>query len=171
MTKYYTTHSNAHNDLDKVCEPMSDRMKINNFCNGLKDLTAINYVIPSKTEPGVITFEDFYNSFSAKLTSHLTLVNVSSSSSNRSINTVSHGGRGRGGDRGRGRVHCCGHYNPYHRGGHGGRGHRRGGHGGRDGFSSSASSYWTPEIEIILMRSCKPLSGGRGKGLATYAVQ
>ena len=36
--------------------------------------TAINYAITSRTEAGVGTFEEFYNSFSAKLMSHITLV-------------------------------------------------------------------------------------------------
>ena len=76
MAKYYTMHSNAHDNLDKASEPMSDGMKITIFCNRLKDSVAINYAITSKTEAGVATFEDFYNSFSAKLTSHITLINV-----------------------------------------------------------------------------------------------
>ena len=50
IAKYYTIHSNAHNDLDKAGEPMSNGMKITNFCNGLKDLVAINFVITNKTE-------------------------------------------------------------------------------------------------------------------------
>ena len=104
--KYYTIHSNAHNNLEKAGEPISNEMKITNFCNGLKDVVAINYAITSKTEAGVATFDEFYNSFSAKLMSHLTLVNASSSSLSGSINSVSHGGRGRGG-RGRGRSCGC----------------------------------------------------------------
>ena len=81
MTKYYTIHSNTHNDLEKAGEPMTDGMKITNFCNGLKDSVAINYAITSKTEVEVVTFEEIYNSFSVKLTSHITLVNASSNAS------------------------------------------------------------------------------------------
>ena len=95
---------------------MTDGMKITNFCNGLKDAIAINYAVTSKSEAGVATFDEFYNSFSAKLMSHLTLVNASNSSTSHSVNSVLHGRRGRGG-RGRG-----GRYNPYYRGGRG-RGH------------------------------------------------
>ena len=50
ITKYYTIHSNAHNDLEQAGEPMSDGIKITNFCNGLKDAVTINYAITSKTE-------------------------------------------------------------------------------------------------------------------------
>ena len=143
MTTYYTIHSNAHNNLEKAGEPMSDGMKITNFCNGFKDSIAINYAITSKTEAGVATFEEFYNSFSAKLMSHLTLVNASNTLFSRSINSISHGGRGRG-SRGHGRGRGQGHYQPYSRGGRG-RGGRRGGRGRGGSSSSSASSYWTPE--------------------------
>ena len=79
-------------------EPMTDGMKITNFCNGIKDATSVNYAITTKSDPAANqTFEAFCNSFSAKLTSHLTLIAASSSSSG-SINAISqHGGRGRGG--------------------------------------------------------------------------
>ena len=39
---YYTIHSSAHNDLETAGEPMSEGMKITNFCNGLKDAIAVN---------------------------------------------------------------------------------------------------------------------------------
>ena len=98
IARYYTIHTTAHNDLAEAGEPMTNSMKITSFCNGIKDATAVNYAITTKSDPaGTQTFEVFYNSFSAKLTSHLMLIATSSGSS-RSINAVSqHGGRGRGG--------------------------------------------------------------------------
>ena len=93
ITCYYTIHSSAHNDLETAGEPMSKGMKITNFWYGLKDTIAVNYAITTKREPAVLlSFNDFYNSFSAKLLSHLTLINASSSSSSRTINSVQHGG-------------------------------------------------------------------------------
>ena len=112
MTKHYAIHSTAHNNLDTAGEPMSDGMKITHFCNGLKDSIAIHYAITTKSDPNVNTFEEFYNSFSAKLTSHITLTKATATNnSNRSISAVGHGGRGRGGrgSRGRGR----GRYSSY----------------------------------------------------------
>ena len=108
-------------------------------------MIAVNYAITTISEPAaLLSFDAFYNSFSAKLLSHLTLVNASSSSSNRSINSVQHGGRGRGGsDRGRGRG--CSRHNPYHRCGRGcSRGRGRGGRYGQNDFNST-STPWYPE--------------------------
>ena len=140
MTKHYAIHSTAHNNLDTAGEPMSDGMKITHFCNGLKDSIAIHYAITTKSDPNVNTFEEFYNSFSAKLTSHITLTKATATNnSNRSISAVGHGGRGRGGrgSRGRGR----GRYGSYR-----GRGRGRGGGRGRS-YSGFCSSYtpWAPE--------------------------
>ena len=116
ITKYYTVHNNAQNDLEKAGEPMTNVMKITNFWNGLRDAISINYAITSKSETGMTTFDEFYNSFSAKLMSHLTLANASNTSTSRSINSVLHGRRGRGGrGQGRGRGHRW--YNTYYRGG------------------------------------------------------
>ncbi len=100
IVKYFTIHSNAHNDLETAGEIMTDGMKIINFLSGLEDPTAITYAISTKSEPGVTTFEQFYNSFSAKLTSHITLTRTTGST--RSINAVYEGGRGGRGGRGRG---------------------------------------------------------------------
>ena len=118
---------------------MSDGMKITHFCNGLKDLIAIHYAITTKSDPNVNTFKEFYNSFSAKLTSHITLTKATTTNnSNRSISDVSHGGRGQGGrgfcGRGRGR------YGSYR-----GRGRGRGGSRGRGGHFFSLYTPWTPE--------------------------
>ena len=138
-------HSSAHNDLETAGEPMSKGMKITNFCNGLKDAIAINNAITTMSEPAaLLSFDAFYNSFFAKLLSHLTLVNASSLLSSHTINSVQHGRWGRGGSgRGRGRGH--GRYNPYN--GHGqGRGHGRGmgGRSGKGDFSSNSTS-WHPK--------------------------
>ena len=52
---------------------MTEGMKITNFCNGLKDSVAVNYAITTKSEPAALaSFDAFYNSFSAKLLSHIT---------------------------------------------------------------------------------------------------
>ena len=88
----------AHNDLAEAGKPMTNGMNITNYCNGIKDATVVNYATTTKSDLAANqTFEAFYNSFLAKLTSYLTLIAASSSSS-RSINALSqHGGRGRGG--------------------------------------------------------------------------
>ena len=130
IAKYCTIHSSVHNNLQT------------NFCNGLKASVAVNYAITTKSEPTALaSFDAFYNSFSAKLLSHITLVNASSASSSRSINLVQHVSRGRGGGRrcGRGRDK----YQPYGRG----RGPGRGcGRGGRNrGDYNSNSTPWQPE--------------------------
>ena len=139
MARHYTIHTTAHNGLAEAGEPITDGMKITNFCYGIKDAVAVNYAITTKSYPNANqTFEDFYNSFSVKLTSHITLLAASSSSS-RSISAVSqHGGCGCDGRGYRG----CGHgrYRPYL--GHG-RGHGRGGRG-HGGYRSTSTS-WTPE--------------------------
>ena len=59
MAEYYTIHSNAHDNLKKAGEAMTDGMKNTIFYNGLKDIVAINHTITSKTKAGVVTFEDF----------------------------------------------------------------------------------------------------------------
>ena len=89
----------------------------------------MNFAISTKAEPQIITFEDFYNSFSAKLTTKLTLTQQSTSSSQRHINAIDtnrNSGRGEGrGGRGRG-------YRGGGRDSRGGRGRGRGrGRGGR----------------------------------------
>ena len=81
IVKYYTIHSSAHNNLQTAGAPMSEGMKITNFCNGLKDSIAVNYAITTKSEPSAIaSFDAFYNSFLAKLLSQIMFVNASSAS-------------------------------------------------------------------------------------------
>ena len=85
---YYTIHMTAHNDLAQAGKLMTNGMEITNLCNGIKDATAVNYAITTKSDPAINqTLEAFYNSFSAKLTSHWTLIAASSGSS-RSISAV-----------------------------------------------------------------------------------
>ena len=141
IVKYYQLHSEAHNDLYLAGEPLSDGMKITHFLQGLKDDTAMNFAISSKAEQNVNTFEEFYNSFSAKLSTKLTLTRQSNSNqSQRSINQMTFGnrqGRGRG-NRGGGRDG-----NNNSRGG--GRGNCRGGRsGGRFRHDPSGCSSWRP---------------------------
>ena len=73
IVKYFTIHSNAHNDLESAGEPLSNGMKITHFLHGLKEEVAMNFAISTKSETNVNTFEEFYNSFSSKLTTKLTL--------------------------------------------------------------------------------------------------
>ena len=84
ISKFFTVHSNAHNDLATADEPLSDGMKITHFMQGMKEATAITYAISTKAENPQATFEEFYNSFSAKLTAHITLT----TSTERSVRTV-----------------------------------------------------------------------------------
>ena len=127
IVKYFTIHSNAHNDLDTANEPLTDGMKITHFLQGLKDETAMNFAIGTKSEAAVNTFEEFYNSISAKLTTKLTLTQASLPTTQRQISamnqdnsgTVRPQGRGAGRGRNNGR-------------GYNGRGYvRGGGRGGR----------------------------------------
>ena len=65
IVRYYTIHTSSQNDLAEAGENMTDRMKITNFCNGLKDATAVNYAITTKSNPAANQmFEEIYNSFS-----------------------------------------------------------------------------------------------------------
>ena len=77
-------------------------MKITHFLQGIKEDTAMNFAIAKKTEPGIVTFEDFYNSFSAKLSTKLTLTQGTQGGSQRQINAVNSNQQGRGQGRGRG---------------------------------------------------------------------
>ena len=152
IARYYTIHTMAHNDLAEAGEPMTNGMKITNFCNGIKDATAVNYAITKKSEPAANqNFEAFYNSFLAKLTSHLMLIAALSGSS-CSINAVSqHGGRGRGGQ-GRG-GHGQGLFTPYRELG---RSRGRGGRG-RGGYRSTSTS-WTSEARVYFNEEWNNLS-------------
>ena len=85
IVKFYQLHSEAHNDLELAGEPLSDSMKITHFLQGLKDDTAMNFATALKAEPGIVTFEDFYNSFSAKLSTILSLTQSASGNSQRQI--------------------------------------------------------------------------------------
>ena len=73
IVKYFQKHSEAHNDLETAKESLTGGMKITYFMQDLKDENAMNFAISSKSESGVNTFEEFYNSFSAKLTTKITL--------------------------------------------------------------------------------------------------
>ena len=131
IVKLYQIHSEAHNDLELAGEPLSDGMKITHFLQGIKEDTAMNFAISTKAEPAVVTFEDFYNSFSAKLSTKLTLTQSHSGGSQRYISQVNsqfqgrggrRGGNGRGGGRHGGRANSGGRGNFGGRGGRGGRG-------------------------------------------------
>ena len=141
--KFYQLHSEAHNDLALAGEPISDGMKITHFIAGLKENDAQNFAILSKSEYGVNTFEEFYNSFSAKLSTKLTLTRPQrDQTSNRQINQVNinNGGRGgRGGrnsTRGGGRSDGCSN-------GRNGRGRANGRFGGRFRHDPTSRS-WRP---------------------------
>jgi hypothetical protein len=54
-------------------EALSDMMKVTHFISGMKDATAINYAVMTKAESNAYSLEVFYNSFSTKLTLHITL--------------------------------------------------------------------------------------------------
>ena len=84
---------------------MTDSMKITNFLGGIQDTTAVTYAISTKAEPNVNTFEEFYNSFSAKLSSHITLTRGSNPARNINAFYAEGGHRGRGRGRGRGHRH------------------------------------------------------------------
>ena len=149
MVNFYQVHSQAHNDLDLAGEPLSDGMKITHFLQGIKEDTAMNFAIATKTEPGIVTFEDFYNSFSAKLSTKLTLTQGTQGGSQRQINAVNSNqqgrgqGRGRGFARGSGRRDNGGRFGRFQRG-RGGRGHR--GRGYR--FNPMGSTHrWQPRAE------------------------
>ena len=136
ISDYYTVHSIAHNDLSTAGDPLSHGMKITNFMQGLKEPTAINYAVTTKNEVGYeATFDTFYNSFSAKLNSHLTLMKDNNDSSKRNISAF---GSGRGGKGGRGRG-MFGRGRGYR----GGRGRGRG--RGRSGRWNTRNE-WTPKI-------------------------
>ena len=152
IVKYFTIHSNAHNDLDTANEPLSDGMKITYFLQGLKDETAVNFAIGTKSEQGVNTFEEFYNSFSAKISTKLTLTQATQPTTQRHINTVNsdsynNRNQGRGGGRGRGRGQGRGYGGRnYGRGGRSGRGrnnYRGGGRGGQDNRHNPIG-HWRP---------------------------
>ena len=99
LSHYYTIHSNAQNDLSIAGDPLSYGMKITHFMQGLKEPTAISYAVTTKTELGTnATFDTFYNSFSAKLNSHITLMKDNNNeASKRAISAFGTLGRDRGG--------------------------------------------------------------------------
>jgi hypothetical protein len=153
IVKYFTIHSNAHNDLETAGEPLSDGMRITHFMQGLKEDTAMNFAISSKSEANVHTFEEFYNSFSAKLTTKLTLTQPSQPNSQRHINSLNtdgqgqrnHGHHGRGGRnnyRGGGRGRGYRGRNNYR----GGNGRGGGRYGGRYNGRTGQMQRWRPRL-------------------------
>ena len=124
IVKYYQTYSEAHNDLAAANKPLSHGMKITHFLQGIKEDTAMNFAISSKSEGGITNFEEFYNSFSAKLSTKLTLTQPIKSSAQRNIsqigssndNNSGRGNKGIGSYRGGGRDR-----NEYQRRGYRGR--------------------------------------------------
>ena len=146
IVKYYQIHSEAHNDLVAAGEPLTDGMKITHFLQGLKDESAMNFAITTKSESGINTFEQFYNSFSAKLSTKLTLTQPKTVNHRHisQVDTDTNPGRGSSGGRsGRG----------YRRGGgrdgngsRGGRGHGRGRgrSGGRNRYNPTGGRGWRP---------------------------
>ena len=145
IVKFYQIHSEAHNDLELAGEPLTDGMKITHFLQGIKEDTAMNFAISTKAEAAVVTFEDFYNSFSAKLSTKLTLTASSHQGSNRNISQLNsqyqgrgygrRGGFSRGGNRGGGRYQGRGN-----RGGRGGRGR----HGSGQSYRYNPTQRWQP---------------------------
>ena len=64
ITIYYTIHSSAHNNLQMAGDPISEGMKITNFCNGLKYSVTVKYAITTKSKLAALaSFDVFYNSF------------------------------------------------------------------------------------------------------------
>ena len=145
IVKFYQLHSEAHNDLELAGEPLTDGMKITHFLQGLKDDTAMNFAIASKAEAGVNTFEDFYNSFSAKLSTKLTLTQSTSGNSQRQISQLNsqQGGRGRGRGFSRGSRDFDRNNGRGQRGG-GGRGSRGRGRGFR--YNPYGNQRWQPRV-------------------------
>ena len=147
IAKYFTIHSNAHNDLATSGEPLTNGMKITHFLQGLKDDTAMNFAIATKSEANVNSFEEFYNSFSSKLTTKLTLTQqIISGGSQRQISAIDSSSSSK--DRGYYRGHGG------RRGGRGGRGRRgggkynsRGGRGyGRSNRFNPTGQSWKPRL-------------------------
>ena len=106
LSDYYTVHSNAQNDLSTAADPLSNGMKITHFMYGLKEPAVINYAVTTKTNIGAnATFGTFYNSFSAKLNSRITLMKDNNNEPfKRAISAFGNHGRDRGGRGGRGKV-------------------------------------------------------------------
>lgn len=148
LSDYYTVHSNAQNDLSIAGDPLSNGMKITHFMQGLKEPTAINYAVTTKTELGAnATFDTFYNSFSAKLNSHITLMKDNNNEpSKRAISAFGTHGRGRGGRGGRGRGRF-GRGRGYQ--GSRGRGRGRGSHQRNYGWTPRTSSYSKEEWDAL----------------------
>jgi len=88
IAKYFTIHSNAHNDMEISGEPLTNTMKINNFLSGMHDPTALNYAIMTRAENANHTFDEFYNSFSAKLSTHITLTKSTKPSTRKSTKFI-----------------------------------------------------------------------------------
>ena len=147
IVKYYQIHSEAHNDLHAAGEPLTDGMKITHFLQGLRDECAMNFAITTKSEAGVHTFEQFYNSFSAKLSTKLTLTQ-SKQTNHRHISQIdtdsTQPGRGNSGGRsGRGHRRGGGRDGNSSRGGRG-HGRGRGRFGGRNRFNPTGGRGWRP---------------------------
>lgn len=156
IAKYFAIHSNAHNDLEVAGEPMSNGMKITNFLSGIKDPTALNYAVTTKGELGVQTFEQFYNSFSAKLSTHITLTSSANAGTNSSRQISAMFGNHNGNNRGSGR-------NGRGRGGRGrGRGRNGRGRGYRGGFRGgrgrNSAHQWVPEYKDYSIEEWQSLS-------------
>ena len=62
IIKYYQTYSEGHNDLVAANKPLSHGMKITHFLQGIKEDTAMKFVISSKSEAVITNFEEFCNS-------------------------------------------------------------------------------------------------------------
>ena len=104
IVKYFPVHSNAHNDMESAGEVITEGMKITYFMNRLMDTSTTVTTVGTKSEPGVVaTFQqEFYNSFSTKFTSHITLTKATSSNE-RNINAMYGDNEGVRGGRGQGR--------------------------------------------------------------------
>ena len=161
IVRYYQVHSEAHNDLNSAGEPLSDGMKITHFLSGLEEDVALNFAISTKSEPHINTFEEFYNSFSAKLSTRLTLTRRSqANNSQRSISQMNlnnqRGGRNNGG---RGNHRGGGRNDNNSRGG--GRNGPRGGRGGRTGGRfrhDPTSRSWRPRADAYSSEEWSTLS-------------
>ena len=89
IAKYFQKHSEAHNDFETANKDLTNGMKITYFIQGLKEKNPMNFDISSKSEANVNTFEEFYNSFSAKLSTKITLSKNHQASSTRQISATS----------------------------------------------------------------------------------
>ncbi|GFH61776.1 predicted protein [Chaetoceros tenuissimus] len=102
LEDYYNRMTQCFNDSANggAQYALNDHQKIQSFCQGLKNDTAIKYHVDAKQAwdniQGPKDFDTYYNLFSSKLQQYCTLRGDGSHTDNRRINHVDTGGRGRG---------------------------------------------------------------------------